>query len=134
MRKPVFMTALGLALLSAATHAAGVDGVWKSLPSETNDYILVKIGPCADDAAKRCGVITHYYEEGQVAESDVVGKDIIMGMKPAGEGAWKGGTIWAPDEDKTYSSKMALLDANTLEVSGCVLRFLCRGQAWTRVP
>jgi len=69
----------------------------------------------------------------QPAESDIVGKSIIEKMKSAGEKTWKNGTIWAPDDDKTYSAKMELVGDNTLKVSGCVLRFICRGQEWTRV-
>ncbi|MEM9794644.1 MAG: DUF2147 domain-containing protein, partial [Pseudomonadota bacterium] len=42
-----------------------------------------------------------------------------------------GGQIWAPDDDKTYRSNMAL-DGDSLKVEGCVAIF-CRGQTWTRV-
>ena len=52
-------------------------------------------------------------------------------MQPTNPGNWAQGTIWAPDQDKTYDSKMSL-SGNTLEVSGCVL-FICRSQNWTRM-
>ncbi|MGB0866997.1 MAG: DUF2147 domain-containing protein [Granulosicoccaceae bacterium] len=134
MRFKIIFSSLLFITASLPAQAADVDGLWASPPKEeTKGHIEVEIAPCAHDSAKRCGVIKQYYKDGKVAESDIVGKDIIKDMKSAGTKAWKGGTIWAPDDDKTYSSKMELLDDNTLKVSGCVLRFLCRAQEWTRV-
>ncbi len=121
-----------LLLAGAAGNAFAADGRWNSEPSdEDQSYIQVEIAPCETNAALKCGLITGYFKDGAESESDTVGKWIIKDMKANGEGAWKGGTIWAPDEDKTYKAKMALLDENTLEVSGCIFVF-CRGQEWTR--
>jgi len=65
---------------------------------------------------------------------EIVGKTIIADMVPDGANEWGDGTIWAPDDDKTYDSSMEL-SGNTLEVSGCVLGgIICRGQDWTRLP
>ena len=44
---------------------------------------------------------------------------------------YSGGTIWDPQDDKTYKSKMHL-NGNELDVKGCVSVF-CSGQAWMRV-
>ena len=38
----------------------------------------------------------------------IIGHDIILGMQIKGNGKYAGGTIWAPDTDKTYGSKMTL--------------------------
>ena len=62
----------------------------------------------------------------------IIGRDIILGMQIKGNGKYAGGTIWAPDTDKTYSSKMTL-EGDALVVKGCVAVFLCRGQNWTRL-
>ena len=49
-----------------------------------------------------------------------------------GGGSYSGGTIWAPDVDKKYASKMKINGA-TLVVSGCVAGgLICRGQDWTK--
>lgn len=130
----IILSALTLTFATYQAVAAGADGVWASPANEeTNGHIEVEIMPCEDNPALSCGVIKNYFKNGEAAESDIVGKPIIKKMKSAGDGKWKGGTIWAPDDDKTYAAKMELLDDNTLKVSGCVLRFLCRGQEWTRV-
>lgn len=130
----VFLSALVLSVVSVQASADGVEGMWASAPSEeTGGHIEVEITACEKDPAMRCGVIKHYFKNGEPAESDIVGKSIIEKMESAGDKMWKNGTIWAPDDDKTYSAKMELLSDNTLKVSGCVLRFICRGQEWTRV-
>ena len=121
-------------LLSMATpaFADAVYGVWKSQPNENGAYIHVRIGPCGDDAAKVCGTIVEQINSR--SDVSVVGRRIIMDMEPDGPNAWDNGTIWAPDDDETYSSEMQLEAANVLKVSGCVLGgLICRGQRWTRV-
>jgi uncharacterized protein (DUF2147 family) len=47
---------------------------------------------------------------------------------------WKGGTIYDPDNGKTYSAYMWFNDSNTLNIKGFVLgmRFLGRSTTWTR--
>ncbi|MEO0437284.1 MAG: DUF2147 domain-containing protein [Pseudomonadota bacterium] len=46
---------------------------------------------------------------------------------------WRGGTIYSPEADKTYSSRLKRLEDQTLEVKGCI-GFLCQTQIWTPVP
>jgi uncharacterized protein (DUF2147 family) len=63
---------------------------------------------------------------------DVTGRVIIRDMAESG-GRWSGGTVWAPDEDRTYRARLTL-QANGLRVEGCVLGgIICRGQTWTRI-
>ena len=53
-------------------------------------------------------------------------------MKSKGNGKYGGGKIWAPDRDKTYSSKL-VLSGDQLQVKGCIL-IICRdGGTWQRV-
>lgn len=129
------ITALALALAFAPLSAIAQDatGLWQSAPSEeTGAYITVQIGACQGAPEERCGVIRGVFNaDGTPGAQDIVGEPIIWGMEPDGAGAWSGGTIWAPDQDKTYNSKMEL-SGSDLEVSGCVL-FICRAQTWTRV-
>jgi uncharacterized protein (DUF2147 family) len=82
-----------------------------------------------------CGTIAKAFDAGAAPSTEYahLGKPIIRDMAAAGSGAYDGGTIWAPDTDKTYRSRMAL-SGNTLEVKGCVAGgLICRGQNWTRV-
>ena len=130
MRTFLFAAAFGM--IASPVFANDVFGVWKSEPSDEGAYIHVKIGPCESDAAKVCGKIIETFNG--TGERDIVGRLIIENMEPDGENEWDNGTIWAPDDDETYSSEMELKNKNTLEVSGCVLGgIICRGQDWTRV-
>jgi uncharacterized protein (DUF2147 family) len=61
----------------------------------------------------------------------LIGLTVMNGMKPAGEGTWKG-TIYNPDDGKTYSATMRLA-GNKMKVQGCVLGVLCKTNNFARV-
>ena len=122
----------GAALIMSAIFAGPaladpVHGSWKSAPGDDGAYIHVKISSCG---SKICGKITKVIGND---ESTAVGKSIIKNMSSSGDGKYSGGTIWAPDKDKTYKSKMTL-KGNKLKVAGCVAGgLICRSQTWTRL-
>jgi uncharacterized protein (DUF2147 family) len=60
-----------------------------------------------------------------------LGMPILLRMRPASRGRWEG-QIYNSENGRTYEGSIALRDANTLRVEGCVLGFLCGGQDWTR--
>jgi len=122
---------LGLGLASVAA-ADPVDGTWKTAPGDTGGYLHVAIAPCG---AKVCGTIQAAYDKSGVKDSayEHLGKKMLWDMSSNGDGYYNGGKIWAPDSDKTYSSKMTL-SGSKLEVKGCVAGgLICRGQDWKRV-
>jgi uncharacterized protein (DUF2147 family) len=119
------LAALVLGTTGATANDAAL-GLWKSEPGETGGYIHVQISSCGE---KLCGEII------DVVENDndtIIGEDIILNMKIRGDGYYYGGTIWAPDQDKTYRSNMTL-NGDSLTVRGCVAFVLCRSQNWTRI-
>lgn len=116
-----------LSLTPAPLLAQSPQGVWQTEPSD-GVSLQVRIGPCSHDTGKFCGQIS------RVVNADypeLIGRTMLLDMAPEGEGAWGGGTIWAPDQNRTYRSKMSLVPAG-LRVQGCVA-VICRGQTWTRV-
>ena len=64
----------------------------------------------------------------------IVGSSILNGFKFS-SGAWSGGTIYNPEDGKTYSCQMTLKNKNTLHVRGYVMgiKALGKTQTWTRV-
>lgn len=122
-RAAVVAAALGLA---TAASADPVEGLWRSQPGETGASVDVSIAACG---SRICGTIAGVNGSGNPA---VVGRQIIWDMAPAGNGAYRGGRIWAPDQDRTYNGKMTLTGADRLKVEGCVL-VVCRGQVWSRI-
>ncbi|MEL6608172.1 MAG: DUF2147 domain-containing protein [Pseudomonadota bacterium] len=121
------IAAAALAVLGTAASADPVLGTWKSQPGETGGFIHVSMAQCG---TKICGTIVDVIGNDNTS---IIGRQIIANMSPNGGGAYSGGTIWAPDNDKTYKSKMSL-SGGSLEVQGCVLGgAVCRGQTWTRL-
>lgn len=125
--------AAAFAALATGAFADPVDGLWKTQPGDTGGYLHVSIAPCGSAI---CGTIdTAFDADGnEQLNYENLGKQIIWDMVPEGNGSYDDGKIWAPDRNKTYSSKMSLDGQNKLTVKGCVAGGLvCRGQTWTRV-
>ena len=112
--------------------AGGADGVWKTQRSDAGAYLEVTIGPCASDPAKTCGKISKAFtKQGVDPKYENLGKLMVKDMKSDDGMSYSGGTIWDPEDNKTYSSKMHL-KGEDLDVEGCVTIF-CSGQHWKRV-
>jgi uncharacterized protein (DUF2147 family) len=67
---------------------------------------------------------THY------SDDENLGKPIVSHMHSKDGITFSGGTIWDPEHDKTYKSKMTL-KGDDLDVEGCV-SIVCSGQDWKR--
>src|SRR5437588_9139113 len=62
-----------------------------------------------------------------------LGMPILIDMKKkAGADAWEG-QVYNAKDGQYYSSTIKPVDADHLEIQGCVLGFLCGGETWTRV-
>ena len=121
---------ISIVRLSLAADAA-VLGKWQTDASDSGGRALVQIEPCGD---KICGTLVGATDSDGAAIGDYehIGRQMIAGMKEKSPGSYTGGTIWAPDKNKTYKSKMKLTASGKLVVKGCVA-FICRSQTWTRV-
>jgi len=131
MKHIILSAALGLGLASAAS-ADPVSGTWRTAPGDTGGYLHVAIAPCGSNV---CGTIKAAFDQAGVQDAgyEHKGKKMLWDMTADGDGYYSGGKIWAPDSDKTYSSKMQL-SGSKLEVKGCVAGgLICRGQDWKRV-
>lgn len=60
------------------------------------------------------------------------GLQILQATKPSGSGF--SGTLYNPNDGKTYAGSLTPQDANHVVVSGCVLSIVCKRQTWTRAP
>jgi len=120
-----------LGIMAGAAAADPVHGTWKTVPDDNGSYGHIQVKPCGD---KICGTLVKAFDkDGKAGGQEHIGKNIVWDMSANGGGKYSGGKIWAPDRDKTYKSKMELLDNNNLKVSGCIA-FICRdGGTWIRV-
>jgi len=63
----------------------------------------------------------------------IVGLNLVQGFTYKGGNKWADGTIYDPDNGKTYKCKMNLNDDGTLKVRGFIgVSLIGRTQVWTR--
>ncbi len=64
----------------------------------------------------------------------IMGLELLKGFQYDGNGTWKKGTIYDPDNGKTYKSKVRLGDDGVLNVRGFIgISMIGRTSQWTRV-
>lgn len=61
----------------------------------------------------------------------IEGLPIVKGMAQAGANQWKG-SIYNPEDGKTYSATITLASSSKIVLKGCVAAFLCREQVWLK--
>jgi len=124
--------AVAVAAVPVMAIASGADGVWKTEANDDGGYLEVTVGPCPSDASKTCGKISKAFnKQGEDSTYANSGKLIVKDMESDDGTNYSGGTIWDPEHDKTYKSKMEL-KGNELDVEGCV-SIICSGEHWSRV-
>ncbi len=129
MRKLTLAAAAALLALAAPAAADPVHGMWKTQPDDNGNFGHVRMQTCSNGLI--CGgLVAAFDSSGSQVESENIGRAIVWDMEPQGDGTYRDGRIWAPDRNRTYSSRMELR-GNELGVSGCVMGF-CREQVWTR--
>jgi uncharacterized protein (DUF2147 family) len=133
MKLKFALAVLAIAALSAPVQAQDATGTWLTASGETR----VRIAPCGGNV---CGTVVWTKNAAQKDEHNpnaalknrnVVGINMIT-MKPDGNRKWSG-SLYNPQDGKTYSGSLSLNDANSLSLSGCVAGIFCRSQTWTRV-
>ncbi len=135
----VFIT--GLTCLTDAAMAADLTGVWLTAKGESE----IEIAPCGDAF---CGKILqilkpHNSQNGPALDVNnpdpalrnqpILGLTILTGLKPAGDpNEWQG-SVYNPDDGKSYDVTLTLKHDDVLKVEGCLAYILCDSQKWTRV-
>jgi len=126
------------AALSSATLAASPVGEWKT--PEKNG--VVKVSECGDaicgklidgDDIKANPAITDMRnQDTSLRTRPLKGLPLFYGVK-GGPTEWSGGSVYNPEDGKTYHGSIKLVDENTLKLTGCVMAPFCKSQTWTRV-
>ena len=133
-----------LLILVAASPASGQDGPFGQWVTE-GGLSRIEVFDCG---GKICGRIVLLEEpledDGRPKVDDenqdealrgrpLMGLQLIAGFAAARHNIWTGGTIYNPQDGKTYASTMELVDENTLRVRGYVLLPLFgKTQTWAR--
>lgn len=129
---PAALAVLTAVLLCGPAQAADPAGTWLTETGTSR----VRISPCGGGF---CGTIVSAPGKGLDGKNpdpslrgrSVVGIQILNA--PQAEGAGFAGSLYNPNDGKTYSGSLRLTGPNTLEVAGCVMSVFCKRQTWTRV-
>lgn len=70
----------------------------------------------------------------ELRERPIIGLEILHGFEYDGDGLWKDGRIYDPDNGKTYKAKIRMNEDGTLDVRGFIgFSLLGRTTVWTPV-
>jgi uncharacterized protein (DUF2147 family) len=134
----VFTSAVVVLAVSAADGAPSVAGDWRT-PDRGG---VVNITTCGDALCGR--IVTSDLIKANPALSDVKNPDpslrgrrlqgltLFYGGK-GGPTVWDGGSIYNPDDGRTYHASIKLKGEDALSLTGCVVSPICSSQTWTRV-
>lgn len=126
---------LALTLLTGAVQAQSAPSIYGTWLNP-HGSVAVRTGACAQD--RLCGIIVWANAEAQSDARDggtarLVGTALLEDYKADGSGGWQG-TVFIPDMNKRFYSKIEQVDANTMRLKGCILGgLICKAQLWKRI-
>lgn len=154
MRPVNLLTAVLLVGLAAAAAAADGDvilGLWQTEPSSGGRahveitrqgdtyrgrivWVEIPLYPADDEMGMGGQARVDRNNPDPARKRDpIIGLEIVKGFRFAGDGQWKDGSIYDPDNGKTYRCK-SRLEGDTLKVRGFIgISLLGRNTEWTRV-
>jgi len=122
---------LAAAVPVTASAQAALEGHWKN----PKGSVVVRVTSCGD---AYCGVVVEASEKAKATARkggtpNLIGTRILTGMKPAGNGTFKG-QAFDPKRNIRAPATIRLLGGSTLVVKGCLISgIICKEQRWTRV-
>ena len=129
-----------LVAFSASAHAEDGHNVYGTFLTQAKTS-TVTIEDCGDGTP--CGRVSwidpNAMEPGQTPETavteagePVLGLLMLQGFDKKRKD-WRGGTIYDPENDKTYASRLKRLGDGRLQVKGCIGP-ICQTQVWEEAP
>lgn len=70
--------------------------------------------------------------EARARSLPLVGAEVLRGFRETSPGVWTDGSVYNPDDGRTYSGTITLQPNGALELEGCALRIFCQRQVWRR--
>ena len=116
-----------------------IEGTW--LSGDGDGLVEIRI----HDAGIRAKILGSPRDDPDRAKTDVknpdpalrdrplIGLEIFKNFRYDGNGEWSGGSIYDPNNGKTYSCKIKLIGPDTLKVRGFIgIALIGRTEIWTR--
>ncbi len=135
MRKQALVAMTALLTVLAGPASAAESGSPFGLWHNPKRSVVVRIEPCSD---KLCGVVVWATPAAQATVRQktgtlLVGAALLKDYRPDSGRNWRG-KVLVPDMGRQFSSSIAQVDRNTLDISGCLIgTMLCKHQRWERV-
>jgi uncharacterized protein (DUF2147 family) len=128
--------ALLVLALACANGAAGagkpsVFGVW----SNPSGHVHIRAARCGPHV---CGTVVYASDKARAdaaraGNPKLIGMNLFQQFAQTSEGEWHG-KVLVPDLDRTVAGRIRLVDADTLDVEGCMFGHVaCKDQTWKRV-
>jgi uncharacterized protein (DUF2147 family) len=114
-----------------ASAQAALEGHWKN----PKGSVVVRVASCGD---AYCGIVIEASDKAKATAkrggtARLVGTRILSGMKPVGDGIFKG-QAFDPKRNIRAPATVRLVGSSTLVVKGCLISgILCKEQRWTRI-
>lgn len=127
----IAVVAFAAAVPVTASAQAALEGHWRN----PKGSVVVRVASCGD---AYCGVVIEASDKAKATARKggtptLIGTRILSGMKPTGNGTFKG-QAFDPKRNIRAPATVRLLGPSTLVVRGCVLSgIICKEQRWTRV-
>ncbi len=136
--KSATLAVLCAAALSSTAMAASPVGDWNTPAkhgvvrvSECGDAICGKIVD-GDDIRANAAAADLHNQDAALRSRPLKGLPLFYGVK-GGPSEWSGGSVYNPEDGKTYHGSIKLVDEDTLKLTGCIMAPFCKTQTWTRV-
>lgn len=151
--RSIALAALFLLLAAGGARAAGADdilGLWYNQEKDAK----IEVFKCGE---KYCGRIAwmkypdypadskdgtpgtpkldHNNPDSELKKKPRLGLEVVKHMVWTGENKWEEGTVYDPNNGKTYSAKFTLVDPENLDLRGFIgFSLFGRTSHWTRNP
>ena len=137
--KRFFIAVLAFVLAPALALAADPSGLW----SRTNDAgeTHIRIAPSGSVFTGTIEWMENPRNDTEnpdpaLQDRPLVGVQIFNDMAQVSDVKWEG-SLYNPEDGNTYEGSLTVIDANTLELEGCVRIIIfpiCDSDTWTMVP
>ena len=127
-----FLTLALLPIASAAGAAVPIEGRWQN----PKDSVIIDVAPCGSGTL--CGKVSWASPKAKAdarkgGTQRLVGTPLLTGLKPDGEGGWKG-RAYLPKRNMHATAFVHATGGRTMVVKGCLVGgLICKEQRWTRV-
>lgn len=139
---------VGLALFVAQPLARAADlepvGTWLTEDGRAK----IRTEKCGDGNANLCGYVVWLkdpLDDKGLVRTDIknpdpakrnrssIGLELMDGLKSEDDPSHYTGQIYNAENGKMYDVTLAIEDADELHIKGCMLKYLCGSQTWTKV-